>query len=248
MIPIKKYSEPRGLKNAKKANKDLDYENNAKTGFAQLEDYKDVFDELRTKLVSEQGGICCYCQKSIAFVSRDNCTMKTEHFKPKLVNGEHRHLQLHYDNLLAACEGNSEFGNTKQKTCDSAKGGKELKKLPNPASMRQESFDQFLKYKERNDGYIEVIAVNADPDIQHDIKLLNLNEQNLKIARYAKWKGIMTKIQKRDGSFDVKKLYELLESYKPTYTAMDRAYEPYCGCILSWFQARFRNELAAYQK
>ena len=77
MIPIRKYTEPRGLKNIKKTHPSMTYDQ-----FSTEVDCKTAFDELRNGLVAEQGNICCYCQQKIALKAENTgkILMKTERF------------------------------------------------------------------------------------------------------------------------------------------------------------------------
>ena len=112
---------------------------------------------MQEALASEQGFVCCYCMRAISLDK-----MIIEHFKPEgLYNGQlakdispenknnlttpHaendvlKDLTIDYDNLLAACEHDS------NKQCDNKKSGYELKYLPNPASLNIKDFEQKCK-------------------------------------------------------------------------------------------------------
>lgn len=52
---------------------------------------------LRASLVSEQKGLCCYCESKIA-----DGNFHVEHFRPKDIT-KFPHLQLDYSNLHASC-------------------------------------------------------------------------------------------------------------------------------------------------
>ena len=54
--------------------------------------------DLKQSLLTEQGYICCYCEREIA----EN-TSHIEHFKPKDSHLPYTHLQLDYTNLHACC-------------------------------------------------------------------------------------------------------------------------------------------------
>lgn len=265
MIPIKKQKEPRGLRNAKRSNKDLKYENESKTGFSQYEKYKEAFLELRTYILEEQGKICCYCQKKIPVVKNENGInlMKTEHFIPKGSKNpniskkdkeERNSLQLEYSNLLASCMGNSDKKGLNFKDhCDSSKGDKRLKKLPNPVTIRQTNYDQYLKYKVREkQEYVDVIAPNDEnEDLKSDIKMLNLNEQNLKIKRFSVWKGLWRAVyNQRKKRLNVSILISILEDYDFTKITepSNRELNEFCGFITQWFENRFKDELIQARK
>ncbi|MCX4165326.1 MULTISPECIES: retron system putative HNH endonuclease [Paraburkholderia] len=52
--------------------------------------------DLHTALLAEQGGVCCYCGRSVGLNDSH-----IEHFRPQ--RGKYSHLQLSYDNLFASC-------------------------------------------------------------------------------------------------------------------------------------------------
>ena len=61
-------------------------------------DNADEYDALKTKLIEEQGYICCYCGKRI---QNDNST-SIEHVKPKSI---YKQETLKFSNLLVSCNG-----------------------------------------------------------------------------------------------------------------------------------------------
>ena len=69
------------------------------TDGADYQNYRDK-DALRTFLVREQRGLCCYC---MARVRADRDAMKIEHWHSQ---SGHPQEQLDYTNLLASCMGN----------------------------------------------------------------------------------------------------------------------------------------------
>ncbi len=62
--------------------------------------------DLKTALINEQHGLCCYCCASIS-----NELSHIEHIKPKGLK-QWRHLELSYSNMLASCMGYVQDGNT----------------------------------------------------------------------------------------------------------------------------------------
>lgn len=242
MIPIRKATEPRGLKQAKKQNRNLRYET-----FADHADYSEAFKELRISLLKEQGFICCYCQRNITFKDNDTgkIQMKTEHFIPK--NGPEcdETKDLDYDNLLAACLGNSD--SDKPNHCDSSKDQYRLQVLPNPAIYRHLNYDDYLTYRVKQKER-EVIVVPTNPDneeLRKDIEeRLNLNEQNLMNARYNIWEKAWKRIEKA-GKINIHQVKEVLEEYRFDTKSQERSLKPFCGFIIQWYQKRFKNELTS---
>lgn len=253
MIPIKKQAEPRGLKNAKRTNKNLTYQE-----FSEEQKYKEAFFELRKYLLEEQGKICCYCQRKIPSVlDRTGVNlMKTEHFIPKKGVEKDVSKELEYGNLLAACLGNShQKGNQFRDHCDSSKGNRRLSALPNPAKIRQSGYRHLLRYKVREKlDRVDLIAYGSlnnslKTGIKNDIKLLNLNEQKLRNKRYQVWRGLWRVVYKR-GRINMKRLLAILGDYNYTNNATptDRNFKEFCGFITQWFEHRFRDELERARK
>lgn len=69
---------------------------------------------IRKKLVYEQGGICCYCERQL--VGND---FHIEHLKPKDKN-KYPELQLEYDNLICSCQ--FELEKEEPRHCGNSKG------------------------------------------------------------------------------------------------------------------------------
>ena len=97
----------------------------------------DRMRELRQRLVSEQGAICCYCMQRIR---PTNNAMKVEHWH---CQKSHATEQLNYGNLLAACLGN-EGEPQEEQHCDTRKGYKTLSRNPANPAHRIEDFINYL--------------------------------------------------------------------------------------------------------
>jgi uncharacterized protein (TIGR02646 family) len=110
MRAISKGQEPRSLVEHR-ANTHSDYDN-----FGD----KDV---LRTALVRDQRGLCCYCMTR---VEATGTGMKIEHWRCQSRNAD---LQLTYSNLLAACPGGHGQPESLQH-CDTRKAEQDLKFNP----------------------------------------------------------------------------------------------------------------------
>jgi len=80
-------------------------------------------DELRTALVGEQKGLCCYCTGRIR---ADATAMKIEHWHCQATHPQH---QLAYGNLLGSCLGGQGQPTTGQH-CDTRKANRDLKWNP----------------------------------------------------------------------------------------------------------------------
>ena len=106
----------------------------------------DVKDTVRRSLVSEQGGICCYCGKRI-FPDYHSII---EHLYPKGLK-QYSHLQLEYTNLLCSCDGgeSDRTGKTKAEKrnfpsfCDDKKNNRVLSVTPLDVTCEEQfSYDE----------------------------------------------------------------------------------------------------------
>lgn len=105
-----------------------------------------VKEEVRQSLVSEQGGICCYCGSRIV----PNHHSVIEHLYPKGLK-QYSHLQLEYTNLLCSCDGGESDRTRKPKAekrkfpsfCDDKKNNRILNLTPlDPTCETQFSYDE----------------------------------------------------------------------------------------------------------
>jgi uncharacterized protein (TIGR02646 family) len=154
---IIKGAEPNSLKQHR-AQEYSDYDN-----YAQK-------DELRTALVNEQRGLCCYCTGRIRAVST---AMKIEHWQ---CQATYPQQQLDYRNLLGACLGGD--GNSQaEQHCDTKKASRALKWNPAVAAHAIESRLRYLA-----DGTVE----SNDDEFNKQINdVLGLNLSVLKNNRKA---------------------------------------------------------------
>ncbi|WP_421913529.1 retron system putative HNH endonuclease [Mesorhizobium sp.] len=127
-------------------------------------------DALRTALVGEQRGICCYCTGRIGAVSTE---MKIEHWQ---CQANYPQQQLAYGNLLGACLG-GEGKSPAEQHCDTRKANRDLNWNPaTPAHV----IESRLRY--RADGTVE----SADGDFNTQLNdVLGLNLNYLKNSRKA---------------------------------------------------------------
>jgi len=140
-----------------------------------------VKTELRLSLVGEQGRVCCYCLKIIPENGLGMHHTKIEHFK---CQDDYTELSLEYNNMHIACKGN-QGRKPKFQTCDTRKGNSEIHSF----TLLDGSIDNKIEYAK--DGTI----FSEDEDIDKDINdILNLNEQNLKIARNSVISGLSKRV------------------------------------------------------
>jgi uncharacterized protein (TIGR02646 family) len=148
MRNIHKNPEPTSL-TQHRCNTNTDYDNYAEK------------DDLRSSLVSEQRGICCYCMQRI---QAESDKMKIEHWQSQDLYPER---QLEYSNLLGVCRG-GEGQKKDRQHCDTKKGNLDLTFCPaNPAHNIEDKI-RFL-----GDGKIESTDDRFNKEIN---EILNLNE------------------------------------------------------------------------
>ncbi len=93
-------------------------------------------DALRSHLVREQRGLCCYC---VSPIGDDPGEMKIEHWHCRARYAEE---ELTYSNLLAACKG-GEGAVYRNQHCDTRKGDRDISR--NPAN-RDHHVEDTIRY------------------------------------------------------------------------------------------------------
>jgi len=125
-------------------------------------------DDLRSALVIEQRGLCCYCMGRLR---NGSDAMKIEHWQ---CQSQYPDEQLNYRNMLGACLGGEKLPPDLQH-CDTKKGDSELKW--NPANPRH-YIEKKLRYEP--DGSIR----SDDDEFNAQLEMvLNLNLAFLKNNR-----------------------------------------------------------------
>lgn len=140
-------------------------------------DYRNYTDRdvLRTALVAEQQGLCCYCMSRIR---NEPDKMKIEHWH---CQANYPGEQLVYQNLLGACLGGEGQQNSLQH-CDTRKGDRDL--LWNPAD-RDHHIQDRINYGA--DGTIK----SDNPEFNRQLnEVLNLNLPLFKNRRKSVLDGI----------------------------------------------------------
>jgi uncharacterized protein (TIGR02646 family) len=186
---------------------------------------------LRKSLVSEQGGICCYCMQRI-YPTKD--AMKVEHWHPQK---PYQAEQLDYGNILAACLGNEGQPQDEQH-CDTLKGNKGLSRNPANPDHRIEDFIKYL-----GDGRIE----SSDQELNNQLGkgvsskgvlhkgVLNLNRPLFVLNRLS----VLDEFRKslpHDKALTKGEL-RTMEKYWGR-GATDIELEPYCGIVVYWVKKR----------
>jgi len=178
-----------------------------------------VKDELREKLLEEQGFICCYCMNRVE--SRNS---KIEHFKPRSL---FRVEQLDYTNLFVACLGGQGSSPCEQ-SCDTKKGNCSLNYI-NLLSDIEKS----MEYKK--DGFI--FSNNQDIDRELN-EILNLNHSLLQNNRQEALNQLLSDLKKR--GWDIPTLKATLEKYK--HKNLKGKYRPYCEMIVYFLRKKLKQK------
>jgi uncharacterized protein (TIGR02646 family) len=148
-------------------------------------------DDLRSSLVDEQRGLCCYCLQRIR---PDSESMKIEHWQSQDLYPER---QLDYSNLLGACRGGEGQKPDKQH-CDTRKGNLDLKFNPANPLHDVEGKIHFL-----GNGTIEADDSQFSKETN---EVLNLNERALVRNRKAVLQAFRQALmQNRSSDADLRK-------------------------------------------
>ncbi len=182
-------------------------------------DYNGYMDKntLRDSLVSEQRGICCYCQCRIH--SGYN-RMKVEHWQS---HERYPQERLVYRNLLGACLGGHGMPGRFQH-CDTYKGDRDL--CRNPADP-DHNVDALIRYL--SDG--RVTSSNEELKEQLD-SVLNLNLESLVESRKQQLVSFIKLLHLKPGQLNRAFWQRLLD--RETGANHDRELRPFCGVIIYW--------------
>ena len=182
-------------------------------------------NDIRDKLLEEQGHLCAYCMQRI-----DKETMKIEHWYPeeRLTDKE----CLDYNNMLGCCPGHIVGTSGKSDTCDAKKGNQLISIDP----RRVEHIDQ-IEYSSK-DG-----RIHSDNEVlQEDIdKVLNLNGPHyLKVNRKAALDGVRTVLSQKakDGNWKVNVLKKMLQEYENADASGQK--REYAGIVI-WYLRKKLN-------
>lgn len=213
MKQIVKNKEPRSLTTYR--------ESISKSDLATLEKFdtapSNVKDNLRDKLLEEQGFICCYCMNRIAFRNS-----KIEHFKPRSI---FRIEQLDYSNLFVACLGGQGKSPNNQ-TCDTKKGNGILENI-----YLLENIEKYIEYKK--DGFI--FSENSDIDEELN-EILNLNHKILQKNRKKALEELRTNLK----DWKISTLKSNLNKYKNKNSK--GKYRPYCEMIVYFLNKKLKQK------
>lgn len=157
----------------------------------------EIKDDIRKKLLREQGYVCAYCMAAI-----DIGKMKIEHYECRSVELS---KQLDYENLLAVCMGGANVKG-REKTCDTKKGDIKLHQV-NPLDINTINV---IKYK--SDGIIYSNNHLLDQELNH---VLNLNsEESYFLKNRLDTKLEIIKTMKKDGEWSKLRVKKYLDFLK----------------------------------
>ena len=164
--------------------------------------YSDVKKEILEVLISEQKGLCAYCNQRI-----NVACAKIEHL---ICQSHNKSFDLKYFNLFAVCNGNE--GVLSQSHCDTYRAKSNDYFLPfvffdkcltkswddlNPffdidfSSRTKLVSGKITSRKIKNQGY-----PNNEKSVNQAIDILNLNSEILVKARKAKWENVLKENEK----------------------------------------------------
>ncbi len=190
--------------------------------------------ELRESLVREQGYLCCYC---LAGITSEHPSAPIEHFLPKSI---HRSLIFDYKNLHASCVGmvrnakRSDSYKSKLLNCDASKGpydpGDAAYSIVSPLEEHCEALFVFGA-----DGQIQAVEENGerDPRAKETIKVLNLDNENLRKMRLEAFFAFIFELEDNNLSFEelMLELESLIDSDRPLpfYPSIIASLQAYYG-------------------
>lgn len=186
---------------------------------ADYDNYPDK-DALRTSLVAEQRGVCCYC---LSRIRPGGQTMKIAHWHSQ---GRYPAEQLDYSNLLGACMGN-EGQPRKSQHCDTRQGDADFSRNPANPMHRVEELVRFS-----GDGRIASDNREFDAELN---AVLNLDVAYLVSQRKATLDGFLGSLP-RQGRLKRSVLERWLRDWNGESSA--DALRPYCSVVVYWLRKR----------
>ena len=168
---------------------------------------KGVKDDLLKSLISEQMGVCAYCQQHLNL----NSATIEHHCERSICNGTEgtSDLRLDYKNLMAVCLGKG--GQPTETHCDTRKAecagpNATANGLPMQVNPTKLAHINTISYS--STGLIRSSNTVYEKEIN---ELLNLNAKNLKAKRQVKWLNILRSSKNRGkGNIDTRRMKKIL--------------------------------------
>lgn len=181
-------------------------------------------ESLREHLLELQGHLCALCMRRIYLADTRIAHVLTQKEFPE--------QQLSYGNLVLACPGGEVKGlknDTSKYHCDKSQEHKSLMCNPSDASHRIEERISYL-----SDGTIK----GTDADIEHDIKLMRLNDvPNIKSGRKATLDAFVKTIP--PATLKKSWLLRQMDNMKTRDAKGQR--KQYCGVTIYWLRRKLNN-------
>jgi uncharacterized protein (TIGR02646 family) len=174
------------------------------------EPHSHVKEVLHESLMSEQGYICCYCEKRVT--GKDS---HIEHFKPRRISSEEE--KANYDNLLASCGKNS------AEHCGHVKDNDKSHDSSLFVSPLEPDCEVRFRYTEFGDILPRSLD---DRPASETINRLRLNHPSLRGNRKSAFLGIMRGI-KQLSQHEIQQLIDFYENRDP-----DNRFQPFCTAVL----------------
>lgn len=143
--------------------------------------------DVRTALVRDQRVLCAYCQRRI----HPSVEMKIDHWVARCNASSGKTLELDWHNLVGACSGITGL----DRHCDTSRGDESPSNQDlflGPVVGRGADPRQHVRYQANGNAY----AFPADPRVENDIALLNLNAYVLKRGREVVILELETRLKK----------------------------------------------------
>jgi uncharacterized protein (TIGR02646 family) len=180
--------------------------------------------ELRSALVRDQHGLCCFCMQRVEARVAPELKVKIAHRVPQAVDPAR---DLEWNNLFAACHGNEGAPHERQH-CDTRQGKEELRVSP-----REPAHVASLSYTVRGE-----IRTSRD-DLRKDLaKTLNLNDPALCNARREARESLLRAMAQRAGKreFSSPELRRALE--RASTPDVSGNLPPFAGALEWWLRRR----------
>jgi uncharacterized protein (TIGR02646 family) len=167
---------------------------------------KGVKDDLLKSLISEQMGVCAYCQQHLNL----NSATIEHHCERSICNGTEgtSDLRLDYKNLMAVCLGKG--GQPTETHCDTRKAecaGPNATANGLPMQVNPTKLAHIKTVSYSSTGLIKSSHTTYDKEIN---ELLNLNAKHLKAKRRNKWLSIFRSSNRGKRKIDMKRLEKIL--------------------------------------
>lgn len=181
-------------------------------------------DALRTSLVAEQRGVCCYC---LARIRAEIGSVRIEHWQS---HSEHPDARLIYSNLLGACMGGERQRERTRRAdhhCDVYKAESELSRNPANLTQNVQALMRFLP-----DGTVSATNDVFNTELN---TVLNLNLPFLVTNRKRTLLGLQKTLEKR-GPLSRQEWERLHGEWSGKSKAGEL--EPFCSVVVYWIEKK----------